>query len=124
MESGKEKTSSTSQKMIGSGCGIFVAVLFAAPLALIYYLFFSGDGFGGPQAKGVVLLSVCTLAFGFGIIWGIRDAVRRWREISKLQEILGAMTEDEQKEFDDAIVQSDVELCIDKSGKTHSLPLN
>ena len=34
------------------------------------------------------------------------------------------MSVEERKEFDSAIVQSDVELCTDESGKTHSLPLN
>ena len=53
-----------------------------------------------------------------------QDAVRRWREISKIQEILGAMTDEERKEFDDAIVQGDVELCTDETGKTHSIPLD
>ena len=50
--------------------------------------------------------------------------VKLWREISKIQEILGAMTDEERKEFDDAIVQGDVELCTDGTGKTHSIPLD
>ena len=116
--------SSMSQRVIGSGCGILVAHLFAAPLALIYYLFFSANAVGDFQAKDYVLLAILSLAFGSGIIWGIRNAVRRWREISKLQEVLGAMTDEERKEFDDAIVQGDVELCTDETGKTHSIPLD
>jgi hypothetical protein len=34
------------------------------------------------------------------------------------------MTDEERKEFDDAIVQGDVELCTDETGKTHSIPLD
>ena len=124
MEKKNDNCSSTSHKVIGSGCGVIVALLFAAPLALIYYLFFSADAVGDFRAKGFVLLAIFTLAFGSGIFFGIRDAVRRWREISKIQEILGAMTDEERKEFDDAIVQGDVELCTDETGKTHSIPLD
>ena len=114
----------TSQKVIGSGCGIFVAILFAVPLALVYWFAFVNGLGGGHSAAIVVLLVLLTVLFGIGIFLGIRDTVRRWRDISKIQEILGAMTDEERKEFDDAIVQADVELCADETGKTHSIPLD
>ena len=59
-----------------------------------------------------------------GLFYGIRDAVRRWRQISKLQELLGRMTDEERKEFDVAIVQSDVEIYTDETGKPHVAPLD
>ena len=124
MEKKKSNYSSTSHKVIGSGCGIFVALLFAAPLALVYWFVFANGLGGGHSAAIVVWVVFLTVLFGFGIFLGIRDAVRRWREISKIQEILGAMTDEERKEFDDAIVQGDVELCTDETGKTHSIPLD
>ena len=116
--------SSTSQKVIGSGCGIIVAILFAVPLALVYWFVFVNGLGGGHSAAIVVLLVFLTVLFGIGIFLGIRDAVRRWREISKIQEILGTMTDEERKEFDTAIVQGDVELCTDETGKTNSIPLD
>ena len=124
MKNKEPNQSLTNHKVIGSGCGIFVAIFFAVPLVLIYYLFFSVSGVDDLRTKVVVLLAVCTLVFGSGIFLGIRDAVCRWREISKIQEILGAMTDDERKEFDDAIAQADVELCADETGKPHSIPLD
>ena len=123
----KKKTanhSSTSQKVIGSGCGIFVAILFAVPLAIVYWFVFVNGLGGGHSAAIVVWLVLLTVLFGCGMFLGIRDAVRRWREISKIQEILGAMTDEERKEFDAAIVQGDVELCTDGTGKTNSVPLD
>ena len=112
-----------AQRMIGAASGIFVAVLFAVPLAIVIYAFFAVD-FGDnwrmaiPFAIGIVL-------FGLGVFVGIRNAVRRWREIAEVQGVIvGAMTEEERKEFYDNIEHSDVELCADESGKTHSLPLD
>lgn len=124
MKKGTANHSSTSQKVIGSGCGIFVAILFAVPLALVYWFVFVNGLGGGHSAAIVVWLVLLTVLFGFGMFLGIRDAVRRWREISKIQEILGTMTDEERKEFDTAIVQGDVELCTDETGKTNSIPLD
>ena len=111
------------QKMLGAASGIFVAVLFAVPLAFVYYTVLS-NGSGGYTSAILILLAVFTIIFGTGIFLGVRDAVRRWREISQLQTILDSLSEEERKEFDAAIVQSDVELCVDESGKTHVLPLD
>lgn len=110
------------QRMIGAASGIFVAVLFAVLFTVVIYAslavdFSSNWRLAIPFAIGIVL-------FGFGVFVGVRNAVRRWREIAEIQRIIGAMTQDERKEFYDNIEHSDVELCTDESGKTHSLPLN
>ena len=124
MEKKTPNHSSTSQKVIGSGCGIFVAILFAVPLALVYWFVFV-DGLGGGHSAAIVVwLVLLTVLLGFGMFLGIRDAVRRWRQISKLQELLGRMTDEERKEFDAAIVQSDVEIYTDETGKPHVAPLD
>ena len=111
-----------AQRMIGAASGIFVAVLFAVPLVFTVYALFAIDF--SSNWRMVLVPAVGIVIFGFGAFVGIRNAVRRWREISKIQEILGAMTDEERKEFDAAIVQGDVELCTDGTGKTNSVPLD
>ena len=83
----------------------------------------SGESKGSRRYDKENLLWQSTVAIRSDPV-GSREAVRRWREISKIQEILGAMTDEERKEFDAAIVQGDVELCTDGTGKTNSVPLD
>lgn len=112
----------TRQKMLGAAGGIFVAVLGAVPFTLSIICFFVIDY--GANWRRVFVPMLGVLLFGACVFLGIRDAVRQWRAISKLQEILGAMTDDERKEFDEAIAQGDVELCTDETGKTHLISLD
>jgi len=114
METGSNRT----QRALAAGCGVFVAVIGAVPLVFILVLFFSGGRQLWP------LLLVCVLAFGGIVAWGVRDAVRRWREVAELQEMLGEMDEEERKEFDEAIEHSDVEIVEDDKGRRHSVPLD
>lgn len=118
----REQASSSWDHWLAAASGIFVAVLFAMPLALMLYAFFVLDF--SSNWRIILLPVIGTLLFGFGIFIGIRDAVRRWREVTHLKTILGEMSEEERKEFDAAIAQSDVELRTDESGKTHVLPLD
>lgn len=111
-----------AQRMIGAASGIFVAVLFAVPLVFTVYALFAIDF--SSNWRMVLVPAVGIVLFGFGVFVGIRNAVRRWREISQLQSVLGGMSVEERRSFASVIVQSDVELCTDESGKTHSLPLN
>lgn len=110
------------ERMFGAASGIFVAVLFSVPLAVMVYALLTIDFSYNQRVAFVPVIGI--VLFGGGVFIGIRNAVRRWREISQLQTILGAMSEEERKEFDSAIMQSDVELCTDESGKTHALPLD
>ena len=110
------------ERMLGAAGGMFVAVLFALPLALMVYALFAIDYSYNPRELFIPVIGI--VLFGSGVFIGIRNAVRRWREISQLQTILGAMSEEERKEFDAAIAQSDVELCTDESGKSHVLPMD
>ena len=111
-----------AQRMIGTASGIFVTVLFAVPLVVVIYLLLGVDF--SSNWRIIIPFVISIVLFGFGVFVGIRNAVRRWREIAEVQGIIGAMTEDERKEFYDNIEHSDVELCTDESGKNHSLPLD
>ena len=108
--------------MIGAAGGIFVAVLGLVPFMLSAISVFIID-YGSNWRRAIVPISGVCL-FGACVFCGIRDAARRWREISKLQEILGRMTDEERKEFDAVIVQSDVEIYTDETGKTHVIPFD
>ena len=110
------------QKMIGAAGGIFVAVLGAVPLIFSAISIFIIDY--GSNWRRVIVPIFGVFLFGACVFYGIRDAVRRWREISKIQELLGRMTDEERKAFDDAIVQSDVEIYTDETGKTRVIPFD
>ena len=106
--------------MLGAAGGIFVAVLGAVLFTFSAICFFIIDY--GSNWRMVIPSVLSAFLFGACVFCGIRDAVRRWWEISKLQEILGRLTDEERKEFDAAIAQSDVMLYTDENGKTHVIP--
>ena len=112
----------SKQKMIGAAGGIFEAVLGAVPFVVSAIGIFVIDY--GSNWRRVIVSVFGVILFGACVFYGIRDAVRRWRQISKLQELLGRMTDEERKEFDAAIVQSDVEIYTDETGKPHVAPLD
>ena len=118
----REQTSLSRDRWLGAASGIFVAVLCSVPLSLMLYALFAVDFSSNRRMMLVPVIG--GLFFGYGVFVGIRDAVRRWREVTLLKNILGAMTEEGHKKFGAAIAQSDVELRIDESGKTHVLPLD
>ena len=118
----REQKSLSRDRWLGAASGIFVAVLGSVPLALMLFALFTVDFSSNRRMMLVPVIG--GLFFGYGVFMGIRDAVRRWREVTLLKNILGAMTQEERKKFDAAIAQSDVELRIDESGKTHVLPLD
>ena len=105
------------QKALGAAFGVLWAVLGVAIFTLsVIYLFLIDYSSDWPMAFVPLFGSIL---FGAGIFLCIRDVVRRWREISKLQELLRAMPDDELNELDAAIGQFDFELFTDDSGKTH-----
>ncbi len=110
-------------RLIAAAGGILVALLAAVPLVLTLTLFFGA--YRPEDGMRVLLLPLLSVA-GFGTVFvlGIRSAVRRWREVGKIQEIIGAMDESERKEFYTRIEHSDVELIEGDDGKLHSEPLD
>ena len=116
------KTAFSRDRWLGAASGIFVAVLCSVPFALMLYALLAVDY--SSNWRMMLVPGFGTLFFGLGVFMGIRDALRHWRVVSRLQTILGEMSEEERKEFDAAIAQSDVELRTDESGKTHVLPLD
>lgn len=118
----REQKSLSLDRWLGAASGIFIAVLCSVLMVLMLYALFTVD-FSSNWRRMLVPV-IGGLFFGYGVFMGIRDAVRRWREVTLLKSILGAMSEEERKKFDAAIAQSDVELRIDESGKTHVLPLD
>ena len=118
----REQKSLSRDRWLGAASGIFVAVLCSVPLSLMLYALFAVDF--SSNLRMMLIPVIGGLFFGYGVFMGIRDAVRRWREVSLLKNILGAMSEEDRKKFDAAIAQSDVGLRIDELGKTHVLPLD
>ena len=118
----REQAALSRDRWLGAASGIFVAVLCSVPLSLMLYALFAVDFSSNRRMMLVTVIG--GLFFGYGVFVGIRDAARRWREVTLLKNILGAMTEEEHKKFRVAIAQSDVELRIDESGKTNVLPLD
>ena len=112
----------SKQKMIGAAGGIFEAVLCAVLFIFSTISIFVIDY--GSNWRGVIVPVFGVILFGACVFYCIRDTVRRWRQISKLQEFLGRMTDEERKEFDAAIAQSDVEIYTDETGKPHVAPLD
>ena len=110
------------QRWLGAASGIFVALLGFAPLSFVAYvtvlMFISHDFKIWPVSViGFVM-------FGGVMVMGIRDAMRRWREISKLQQVLDSFSDQERDEFFETIKHSDVELRTDETGRTHVLPMD
>ena len=110
------------QRWLGAASGIFVALLGFAPLSFVAYvtvlMFISHDFKIWPVSViGFVM-------FGGVMVMGIRDAMRRWREISKLQQVLDSLSDQERDEFFETIKHSDVELRTDETGRTHVLPMD
>ena len=72
-----------------------------------------------------MLLTIITaIPFGSILAWGVWDVVRRWREVAKVQRMVGEMNDEEREEFYSATEQGDVELVVDDKGRTHSTPLD
>ena len=69
--------------------------------------------------REVIVPVIAVHFFGAATFMSVRDTMRRWREISRLQEFLGAMPDDELQKFDAAVGQSDFELYTAATGKTH-----
>lgn len=118
----QEHYSLSRQKMIGAAGGIFVAVLGAVPFMFSAIGFFVIDY--GSNWRRVIVPIFGVILFGACVFYGIRDAVRRWRQISKLQELLGRMTDEERKEFDATIAHSDVGIFATETGKVHVTSLD
>lgn len=118
----QEHYSLSRQKMIGAAGGIFVAVLGAVPFMFSAIGFFVIDY--GSNWRRVIVPIFGVILFGACVFYGIRDAVRRWRQISKLQELLGRMTDEERKEFDATIAHSDVGIFTTETGKVHVTSLD
>ena len=118
----REQKSLSLDRWLGAASGIFMAVLCSVLMVLMLYALFTVDF--SSNWRRMLVPGIGGLFFGYGVFMGIRDAVRRWREVTLLKSILDAMSEEERKKFDAAIAQSDVELRIDESGKTHVLPLD
>ncbi len=116
------RTGFARDRWLGAASGIFVALLCAVPLVLMLYVLFAVDF--SSNWRMMLVPGIGGLVFGFGVFMGIRNAVHRWRDVSRIQTLLGEMSEKERKEFDAAIAQSDIELRTDESGKTHVLPLD
>ena len=116
------KTAFSRDRWLGAASGIFVAVLCAVPLVLMLYVLFAVDF--SSIWRMMLVPGIGVLFFGFGAFMGIRNAVHRWRDVSRIQTLLGEMSGEERKEFHAAIAPSDVELRKDESSKTHVLPLD
>ncbi len=110
-------------RLIAAAGGVIVALLAAIPLVGTLFLFFGA--YRPEDGIRVLLLPLLSVA-GFGTVFvlGVRSAVRRWRDVRKIQEIVGGMDESECREFYARMAQSDVELVQGDDGKLHSEPLD
>ncbi len=113
----KYQHSLTRQKILGAACGVFEAVLGVVLVTLSIFCCFIMDY--SANWREVIVPVIAVPFFGAATFMSVRDTMRRWREISRLQEFLGAMPEDELQKFGAAIGQSDFELYTDATGKTH-----
>ena len=116
----RTKTSLVLDRLL-AGLGGFIIILLASiPLVFLAYLWVDGGGGG----KLVLLTLIAAIPFGAIIVWGLWDVVHRWREVAKVQQMVGEMSDEERKEFYSAAEEGDVELAFDKNGGTHSTPLD
>ncbi len=119
----RDVKSQRTQRLLASASGILVAILAGIPLAMTLIMFFSvynpNDGL---RMLALPLISI----IGFGSIFslGIRSAIKRWREVAKVQQIINGMDSAERKEFYDVVENGDVELVEGDDGKVHSAPLD
>ncbi len=118
-----ERLKKVLDRLIAAAGGILVALLAAIPLVGTLALFFGA--YRPEDGMRILILPLFSVA-GFGTVFalGVRSAVRRWRDVKKIQEIIGGMDESERKEFYERIEQSDVELVEGDDGKLHSEPLD
>ena len=116
----RTKTSLILNRLL-AGLGGFIIILLASlPLAFLVYIWVDGGGGG----KLMIVTLITAIPFGGILAWGVWDVVRRWREVAKVQQMVGEMSDEEREEFYSAAEKGDVELTVDNNGGTHSTPLD
>ncbi len=116
----RTKTSLILNRLL-AGLGGFIIILLASlPLAFLVYIWADGGGGG----KLMIVTLITAIPFGSILAWGVWDVVRRWREVAKVQRMVGEMNDEEREEFYSAAEKGDVELTVDNNGGTHSTPLD
>ena len=116
----RTKTSLVLNRLL-AGLGGFVIILLAS-VSLVFLGCLWVDGGGG--AKFMLLTLITAIPFGSILVWGVWDVVRRWREVAKVQQMVGEMSDEEREEFYSVAEKGDVELTVDNNGGTHSTPLD
>lgn len=116
----RTKTSLILNRLL-AGLGGFIIILLAS-VPLVFLVCLCVDGGGG--VKAMFLTVITAISFGSILAWGVWDVVRRWREVAKVQRMVGEMNDEEREEFHSAMEHGDVELGVDDKGRTHSTPLD
>jgi hypothetical protein len=120
VEMKRTKTSLILNRLLAGLGGFIVIILASVPLAFLVCLWVDGGGGG----KFMLLALITAISFGGILAWGVWDVVRRWREVAKVQQMVGEMSDEEREEFYSAAEKGDVELTVDNNGGTHSTPLD
>ena len=116
----RTKTSLILNRLL-AGLGGFIIILLASlPLAFLVYIWVDGGGGG----KLMIVTLITAIPFGSILVWGVWDVVRRWREVAKVQQMVGEMSDEEREEFYSVAEKGDVELTVDNNGGIHSTPLD
>ena len=116
----RTKTSLVLNRLLAGLGGFIIILLASVPLVFLGRLWVDGGGGG----KFMLLTIITAIPFGSILVWGVWDVVRRWREVAKVQQMVGEMSDEEREEFYSAAEKGDVELTVDNNGGTHSTPLD
>ena len=116
----RTQTSLILDRLLAGLGGFIVIILASVPLVFLVCLWVDGGGGG----KFMLLTIITAIPFGSILVWGVWDVVRRWREVAKVQQMVGEMSDEEREEFYSAAERGDVELAVDGKGRTRSTPLD
>ena len=116
----RTKTSLILDRLLAGLGGFIIILLASAPLVFFGCLWVDGDGGG----KFMLLSFITAIPFGSILAWGVWDVVRRWREVAKVQRMVGEMSDEDREKFYSAAEQGDIELTVDDKGRTRSTPLD
>ena len=116
----RTKTSLILNRLLAGLGGLIIILLAGLPLVFLGCLWVDGGGGG----KFMLLTIITAIPFGSILAWGVWDVVSRWREVAKVQRMVGEMSDEDREKFYSAAEQGDIELTVDDKGRTRSTPLD